>query len=290
MSQTEALVFEVSQQSFNTSVILNSHKLPVVVEFMGVWSEPCALLENNLTALAKEFAGQFIFARVDTDEQPELVSEHGIKNLPSLKVFKNGEVVHTEEGLIQTEELRQMLKNFGVFRQSDEMRLEARQKHMQGDTIAAINLLTQAIRQDPSNTRVAMDMVQVLLDIDQLEQAKSLFNRLPDIDKQSDTGRSLLGQLTFGELASKTVGKDVLTIRLTAAPDDHDAHFDMAVCLVAEHQYQQAMNHLFHIFENDPEYKEGAAREMIINLGNMLAPNEPELAQEFRRRLGSAVA
>lgn len=181
-------------------------------------------------------------------------------------------------------------ENFGMFRQSDDLRMQARQKHMQGDTIAAINLLTQAIQQDPSNTRVAMDMVQVLLDIDQIEQAASLFNRLPDADRQSATGRSLLGQLTFRELAGKTAGREALATRLATAPDDYDAHFDMAVCLVAEHQYQQAMDHLFSIFDKEPEYKEGAAREMIINLSNMLAPNEPGLAQEFRRRLGSAVA
>jgi putative thioredoxin len=50
------------------------------------------------------------------------------------------------------------------------------------------------------------------------------------------------------------------------------------------------MDHLFAILQKDPEYKQGAAREMIISLINMLAPNEPVLAQEFRRRLGNVIA
>lgn len=290
MSQADALIFEISKKSFDTSVLLNSHKLPVVVEFMAVWSEPCIHLEASLVALAKEFAGQFIFAKVDMDEQPELIKEYAVKNVPTLKVFRGGEVVRTEEGLLETDELRQLLKTFGVFRQSDEMRMQARQQHLAGDTIAAVNLLTQAIQQDPSNTRVAMDMVQIMLDIGQLEPAKSLFNRLPDSAKQTDTGRSLIGQLTFQDFASKTAGKDTLLQRIAVNPADYDAHFDLAICLVAEHQYHEAMEHLFNIFNTAPDYKGGAVKEMIINLINMLMPNEPEMAKAFRRRLGGALS
>ena len=51
---------------------------------------------------------------------------------------------------------------------------------MTGNTQQAILLLTQAIQSDPSNLRVALDMVQIFLDIEEWEQAKSLFARLPD--------------------------------------------------------------------------------------------------------------
>ncbi len=289
MSSQEVFVFEVSESSFNSSVVLNSYKLPVVVEFMGVWSEPCIRMSDTLTTLAQEFAGQFVFAKVDVDEQPELRKTYSVENIPTLKVFKDGEVVHTEEGLLQEPEIVDLLKSYGVYRKSDEIRQQARQKHISGDTIEAINLLTQAIKQDPSNTRVAMDMVQVFLDIGEIDQAKSLFNKLPDKDISSDTGRALTGQFAFKDLALKTEGIENLRSRIDNNPDDHDAHFDLSICLVAEHDYMQAMNHLFVIFDSNPDYKDGAAKEMIINLCNMLAPNEPELAQDFRRRLGSAV-
>lgn len=290
MSDTEVYIFEVSNSSFGQSVLLNSHKIPVLVEFMGVWSEPCILMSDTLSRLAAEFAGQFIFAKVDIDEQPELKDEYGIENVPTLKVFKDGEVVHNEEGMLQEDELRAILKGHGIYNASDELRMEARQKHMAGDTVEAMNLLTTAIQQDPRNTRVAMDMVQIFLDIDELEQATALFNRLPDKDKKSETGMSLVGQITFRELAAKTEGKASLQERVGGNPGDHDARFDLAVCLVAEHDYQGAMDQLFAVFEAEPEYKQGAAREMIINLCNMLAPNEPQLAQAFRQRLGNVVS
>ena len=290
MSEQDVFIFEVSKNSFNTSVILNSYKIPVLVEYMNVWSEPCINMADNLSKLAKEFAGQFIFAKVDIDEQAELQEEYAIKNSPTLKIFKDGEVIRTEEGLLQDDEIRQLLKTYGVFRQSDDLREQARHKHMAGDTMEAINLLTRAIKQDPANTRIAMDMVQIFLDINELEQAKSLFNKLPDKDKNSDIGKSLIGQLTFCDLAKNTEGKTSLLARIADNPEDNNARFDLSICMVAEHDYKQAMNYLFEIFDNEPDYKEGAAREMIINLTNMLAPNEPELAQEFRRRMGNALS
>jgi len=169
----------------------------------------------------------------------------------------------------------------------DELREQARSMHIAGDTVEAIGLLTKAIQQDPTNTLVAMDMVQIFIDINELEPAKSLFNKLPDIDKESDTGKALLGQLTVRDLAAKTEGKAALQARINIDAKDHDAHFDLAICLVAEHDYKQAMDSLFTILSQEPEFKEGAAREMIITLTDMLTPNEPELAQSFRRRLAN---
>ena len=285
----DVYVFEVSSSSFNTSVILNSYKLPVIVEFMAVWSAPCIQMSDNLASLAREYAGQFIFAKVDIDEQEALKKEYAIKNVPCLKVFKDGKVVRTEEGQLQDKELRELLKNYGVFRQSDELREQARHKHMQGETTEAIVLLTNAIKEDPANTRVAMDMVQIFLDLSEFDQARSLFNRLPEADRLSETGKSLLGQLTFRELAEKTEGKQNLEEKIVESADDCDARFDLAVCLIAEHDYVKSMDNLFYIFEHEPEYKEGAAKEMIISLINMLAENEPELSQEFRRRMGNTI-
>lgn len=289
MSDQEVFIFEVSQSSFNPSVVLNSYKLPVLVEFMSVSSGPCITMDATLSSLAKEYAGQFIFAKVEIGEQPELMKEYAIENIPTLKVFKDGEVVRTEEGKMNETELRDLLKSYGVYKQSDELREQARQKHMSGETMEAISLLTRAIKEDPSNVRVAMDMVQIFLDINELEQAKSLYNRLPSADRESEMGKSLQGQLTFRNLANNTDGKDQLLARLENNADD-DTRFDLSICYVAEHDYKQAMDLLFAIFEQNPEYKEGAAKEMIINLTNMLMVNEPELAQGFRRRMGNTIS
>ncbi|MDH5731768.1 MAG: tetratricopeptide repeat protein, partial [Gammaproteobacteria bacterium] len=266
MSPEQALIFEVSQQSFPSAVLSNSEKVPVLVLFMGPWSEHCFKMEHILTELAKEFPGLFIFAKVDIDEQQELRKQFKIVNVPTLIVFSKGQSQQTEEGVMQEDELRGLLKTYGLFHESDELREQARAKHLEGDTITAVKLLTEAIQKHPSNTRAAMDMVQIFLDLNELEQAESLLHRLPENDRQSDVGKVLQGQLTFRILAARTEGEDALVRRIEQNPDDFDASFDLAICRVAEFDYKHAIECLFNILEKKPDYKDGAAREMVSNL------------------------
>ncbi len=146
--------------------------------------------------------------------------------------------------------------------------MQARQLHIQGKTHDAIMLLTLAIQQDPSNTNIAMDMVQIFIDMGEIEQASSLFNRLPESVKASDTGLSLSGQLWIIEEAGKTAGLQALKETLMKNPDDYDARFDCAICEIAQHNPRQALDHLFYIQQNKADYKDGAAREMIITIIN----------------------
>lgn len=286
----QGYVFEVNQQKFNELVLLNSHKIPVIVEFLGVYSGPCIALEQELTEFAHYYHGQFIFAKVDIDEQPELAKEYEIVNLPTIKVFKDGKIVRTEEGQMTKEEQLAMLKDIGISRASDELREKAREKHASGDFSGAIQLLTQAIQKDPTNTQIALDMVLVMLDIDELDEAKTLFNRLPEKDRLSETGRTITSQITFKELAAKTDGRDALLARLENDPRDFDAHFDLSICLITEYRYEGALESLFTIFDKVPDYKDGAAREMLNYLLQNLSQSEPELVKKYRTRMGNAIA
>ena len=100
-------------------------------------------------------------------------------------------------------------------------------------------------------------------------------------------GKSLTGQLTFADLAASTPGIEALTAELTEDAGNHEARFDMAVCLVSQHDYDGGMEQLFTVLEQQPDFKEGAAREMIITITNMLAPNDHQLATDYRRRLSN---
>lgn len=286
----EALIFEVSEQSFGKSVLLNSHQLPVFVEFMGIWSEPCVFMSDLFSHLAEEFAGDFIFAKVDIDENRELAKTYHIENVPTVLVFQNGEMVRQEVGQLQEAETRMLLKDFGVYRKSDLIREEARDKHLAGDTHSAILLLTNAIKEDPQNTRIALDMAQIFIDIGELEQAGALYNKLPESAQQTEMGKSVNGQLTFKKLASQKENIPVLEQKIQSNPDDHTSRFDLALCLVADYQYEQSVNHLLQILTKEPDFNDGAAREMIITISNMIAPVNHDMAQTFRRDLANKIS
>ena len=281
----EALIFEVSDASYGKYVLLNSHKVPVLMAFIGVWSEHCIALIEMFEMLAREFPEQFVFAKIDIDENPDAKEKYEIKNIPTLVVFKDGEAVRREEGVLTEDEARALLKDYGVYRESDEMRIQARELHMQGQTPQAITKLAEAMKSDPSNTRIALDMVQIFIDIGEYAEASSLLERLPASDRESALGKSLSGQLWIKQQAEKTEGLEKLALRIAGNEADYEARFDMAVCEIARNNYSDAMNHLFFIQEHEPEFREGAAREMIVSVINTLAVNNPELAQKYRQQL-----
>ena len=151
-------------------------------------------------------------------------------------------------------------------------------------------LLTQAIQEDPTNTRIAMDMSQIFIDMGDLEQAQELFAKIPEADRQSDMGKALSGQLAFAELTKNIPDMQTLSTQLVTNPDDHQARFSLAVHNVSIYNYEEAINHLFIIMESDPEFKEGAAKELIFTISNMLAPTHYEQAASFRQRLSNFIA
>lgn len=286
----DVYVFEVNQKTFEQTILFNSHKIPVIVEFMGVWSGPCVAMDLVFSSLAREFAGQFIFAKVDIDEQPELRKQYKIENVPTLLVFRDGQQIRSEVGELKENDARALLKELGIFNPSDLMREQAREKHLGGDTPGAILQLTEAIKADPSNTRVAMDMVQIFIDISEIEQARSLYERLPEAARNTDMGMALNRQLSFAALAAKTDNIETLQARLATSAEDADAHFDMALHMIVKHHYRDAAEHLFTILQQDADYKDGAAREMIITISNMMTSVDNELSQELRRRLANFLA
>ena len=290
MNSTEIYNIEVSQSNFNSIVLMNSYKLPVFTLFMSPSIGDCIKLERSLSEFAEEFSGQFILARIDVDMESDLKEQYDIVNIPTIKVFKDGNMVHQEVGLLDSKEIAELMKAHGMFRRSDDMRDEARTQHLQGNTPEAIKILTEAVKSDPSNTRIAMDMIQIMLDINVLDQATGLYNKLPDRDKESDVGKALLGQITFKGLAAKTPGLVELMEQVNQQPDNFDARFGLAICYVAEHGYEEAMNQIFEILNVEPTYKEGAAQELAVTIINMLEANDSQLAQDSRRILSNMLS
>ena len=103
-------------------------------------------------------------------------------------------------------------------------------------------------------------------------------------------GKALSGQLTFLELASKTAGIQTLQQKTLTNPDDHQARFDLAICQIAKHQYDNAMDILFKLMADEPNFQQGAPREMIVTLIQMLTPSNPEQAKAYQRTLSNYLA
>ena len=91
------MALQVTDASFD-EVVLKSDK-PVLVDFWATWCGPCRMLGPVIEELATEYEGRVVVGKVDVDNNQEFAGKYGIRNIPTVLVFQNGEVVGRQVGV-----------------------------------------------------------------------------------------------------------------------------------------------------------------------------------------------
>lgn len=102
------MALEVTDTSFAKEV-LEAGK-PAMVDFWATWCGPCRMVAPTVEELAKDFDGQAIVAKVDVDNNQQIAAEYGIRNIPTILFFKDGQVVDKVVGVVPKAQLEQKLK------------------------------------------------------------------------------------------------------------------------------------------------------------------------------------
>ncbi|MBO31777.1 MAG: thiol reductase thioredoxin [Rhodospirillaceae bacterium] len=100
---------QVSDDSFEADVIGASE--PVLVDFWAEWCGPCKQIAPALDEIGEEMAGQLTIAKVNIDENPATPTKYGVRGIPTLILFKNGEVASTKVGALPKSKLKEWVES-----------------------------------------------------------------------------------------------------------------------------------------------------------------------------------
>ena len=98
----------LTKQNFEEEV--KKSDKPVIIDFWATWCGPCKMLAPILSDAAERYSNKIKVCKVNVDEEQELAIEYGIMSIPTLVMFKNGEIVNTSVGLISKSELENIIE------------------------------------------------------------------------------------------------------------------------------------------------------------------------------------
>lgn len=98
---------KVTDQSFQSDVL--DSKTPVMVDFWAEWCGPCRQIAPALEELATEYQGKLTVAKINIDENPQVPTKYGVRGIPTLMIFQNGQVAATKVGALPKTKIKEWI-------------------------------------------------------------------------------------------------------------------------------------------------------------------------------------
>ncbi|MBK5939842.1 thioredoxin [Halochromatium roseum] len=277
----------VTAADFERIVIQGSFERPVLVDFWADWCAPCRQLMPILSRLAEEFKGQFFLAKVDTEAEQALAAQFGIRSLPTVQLFKDGQAVDQFMGALPEAQIREFLSRH-ILRASDRLLEQARQAIATGDLTAAAALVDRAERDDPSNSRVFIAKVQLRAAEGDAQGALALLEHTP-LDLAADPELAALrGRLAFSAAVADAPPAAALKATLEATPGDSAARYQLAAHQVLAGDNEAALENLLTLLKRDRQYGDDAARKGMVAIFDLLGSHD-ELVTGYRAKMLSSL-
>lgn len=279
-------IFDVSAENFPRLVLENSARGPVLVNYWSPRAGPCMVLMPRLVRLAAEFGGRFLLVMLNTDELGRLAREHGVNSLPTIKVYRHGQVIDTLRGAESESVLRAFITRHAGG-QADTLYVTALKAHHAGDTARAVTLAAEAALAQPDNPRIPLDIAKLLVLQERHTEAHNLLSALPP-ELQADAEISaLLSHLDFLLAARAAPDRAVLEQTVTDHPDDLEARYRLAAVCLTQDDYDSALQQLLEIARRDRGFRRDAGRRGLLAVTRMLPAGDARVQryQEWLREV-----
>lgn len=264
----QAPTFEL--QDFQQDVITASQARPVLVDFWAPWCGPCRTLGPILEKLAAEQADLWTLVKINTDQHPAVSAQFGVRGIPAVKLFVEGNVVDEFTGALPEYAIRQWLEK-ALPSEAKQRLAEAEHALLTDDPERAEALLEQVLAEEPTHPKARILLAQVVL-FDNPGRAETLAQATAAVEPS---------YLMQGE-AVRT-----LAALLQQNPDDLPAGegrgaYARGLEALKTQDFDAALTAFIEVVRTDRYYADDAARRACVALFNLLTPEHP-MTRKHRR-------
>lgn len=277
-------VVNVEDSGFEEKVVRRSWETPVLVDFWASWCGPCRMLGPILEKLALEMDGRFVLAKIDSDRNKRLARQLGVRGIPSVKLFVDGQVKEEFTGALPESSIRQLLDR-SLPSQADKKVALAKNWLESGDTDKAMAVCHEVLAVDAKHGSALLLLTQIFLDKGDVDQARELFSRLRPASAQLPEAIKTKARLAF---AGGQGDVRELYQRVQADPGDLAAKLRYGQCLIGLARYDEGMDQFLEILRRDRSFPDDAARRALLSVFEMLGPGHP-LVTSYRSRMSSVL-
>lgn len=267
--------------NFMNDVVEASKTTPVLVDFWAEWCGPCKQLMPTLDRLADEYNGRFVLAKVNTDEQQALASQVGVRSLPTVVLFKAGQVVDHFVGAVPESHVRQMLDKHVPARQATPLEV-ARESKSRGDYVSARLALDQALAQRPESIEAQCGLAEIDILEGKLDAAKERIAQLQGREPNAAPVKRAMALLEFGDVMREHPDAAAIRQRLSADPNDADARHALAVHRLLAGDYDAALADWLELMRTHRRYRDDLARKSLLQAFELIGNADPRVAQTRR--------
>jgi len=274
-------IINTTAETFDQDVMAKSHEMPVVVDFWADWCAPCRMLAPVLESLAKEFDGQFVLVKANTEEVPEAAGKFQVQGIPAVFGVIDGEIVHFFNGALPEDQLRRWLEELLA---ANEL---ASAKRLEEDAPQAAEAKYQSlIEKLPNDPAPKIGLARVLLQLERWDDCQAVIDELEERGFLEPEAEKLKARLGLGGKNDQ----DVASLRSRAANEleDFDAQLQLAQALASSHEYEEALQTCLTLVQRDRQGVGEAARQTMVDIFRVL-PDDSELTSTYRRKLSMAL-
>ena len=282
-------------EEFRRDVVEPSMTKLVIIDFWAEWCGPCKALTPTLEKVAAAYADKgVVLAKIDTDKNKFIAAQFQIRSIPTVYAMFQGQLVADltsarTESQIRTY-LDQLLRQLPIETDADDQEAElepliemGEQVLAEGDALRALSIFDQLAEMAPEHPAVLSGRIRSLVAAGEHDEAEQAIAALPpEVAKDQGIQRARAA-LDLARVAPPVDDLAPLVARVNADPDDLQARFDLANAHMAAGDRDAAADGLLHIIGTERDWNEGAARQQLLKLFEVVGLEDPWVSSQRRR-------